>query len=66
VVCGHGSTCTEIDAEMMFYLRSRGIPEGEARSLLIDSFVGEAIEKVEREDIRAALMRVAWQWLKAA
>jgi Fe-S cluster assembly protein SufD len=66
VVCGHGSTCTEIDSEMMFYLRSRGIPENEARSLLIDSFVGEAIEKVEREDVRAALMQVAWQWLKAA
>ncbi len=66
VVCGHGSTCAEIDPEMMFYLRSRGIPENEARSLLIDSFVGEAIEKVEREDIRTALMQVAWQWLKAA
>lgn len=66
VVCGHGSTCAEIDPEMMFYLRSRGIPENEARSLLIDSFVGEAIEKVEREDVRMALMQVAWQWLKAA
>lgn len=66
VVCGHGSTCAEIDPEMMFYLRSRGIPENEARSLLIDSFVAEAIEKVEREDVRAALTQVAWQWLKAA
>ena len=34
---------------MMFYLRSRGIPKDEARALLIDSFVGEAIEKVEHE-----------------
>jgi Fe-S cluster assembly protein SufD len=51
---------------MMFYLRSRGIPESEARSLLIDSFVGEAIEKVEHEGVRTALMQVAWQWLKAA
>lgn len=66
VVCGHGSTCAEIDPEMMFYLRSRGIPEVEARALLIDSFVGDAIEKVEQEDVRAALMQVAWQWLKAA
>ncbi|NJO22808.1 MAG: Fe-S cluster assembly protein SufD [Sphingomonadales bacterium] len=66
VVCGHGSTCAEIDPEMMFYLRSRGIPQGEARALLIDSFAGEAIEKVEREDIRDALMQVARQWLKAA
>ena len=56
VVCGHGSTCTEIDPEMMFYLRSRGIPQSEARALLIDSFAGEAIEKIEREDIRDALI----------
>jgi Fe-S cluster assembly protein SufD len=66
VVCGHGSTCAEIDPEMMFYLRSRGIPQGEARALLINSFAGEAIEKVEREDIRDALMQIARQWLKAA
>jgi Fe-S cluster assembly protein SufD len=66
VVCGHGSTCAEIDPEMMFYLRSRGIPEAEARALLIDSFVAEAIEKVEREDVREALTQIAWQWLKAA
>jgi Fe-S cluster assembly protein SufD len=66
VACGHGSTCAEIDPEMMFYLRSRGIPKDEARALLIDSFAGEAIEKVEREDVRAALMQIARQWLKAA
>jgi Fe-S cluster assembly protein SufD len=66
VACGHGSTCAEIDPEMMFYLRSRGIPEAEARALLIDSFAGEAIDKVEREDIRDALMQIAGRWLKAA
>ena len=59
VVCGHGSTCAEIDPELLFYLRSRGIPEDEARAMLIESFVGEAIEKIENEDVRGALMGIA-------
>ena len=38
---------------------SRGIPEAEARALLIESFIGEAIEKVEHEDVREALAALA-------
>ena len=55
VVCGHGSTAAEIDEDMLFYLRSRGIPLAEARALLIESFIGEAIDKVEDERLREAL-----------
>ena len=47
----------EIDIE------SRGIPEQEARALLIESFIGEAIAKVEREDVREALTALARKWL---
>ncbi|KAB2851231.1 MAG: Fe-S cluster assembly protein SufD [Hyphomicrobiaceae bacterium] len=65
VVCGHGSTAAEIDEDLLFYCRSRGIPQKEARALLIESFVGEALEKVEDEDIRAALMARANAWLAA-
>jgi Fe-S cluster assembly protein SufD len=42
---------------------SRGIPEAEARALLIESFIGEAIEKVEDEPVREALMTIAAQLL---
>ena len=49
VVCGHGSTAAEIDEDLLFYLRSRGIPAAEARALLIESFIVEAIDKVEDE-----------------
>ena len=42
VVCGHGSTSAELDEDLLFYLRARGIPEAEARALLIEAFVGEA------------------------
>ena len=65
VACGHGTTAAEIDPAMVFYLRSRGIPQEAARAMLIESFVGEAIEKVENEALRAALMEIAVQWLKS-
>ncbi len=35
VACGHGATVTEIDAAHLFYLMARGIPEKEARRLLV-------------------------------
>jgi Fe-S cluster assembly protein SufD len=59
VVCGHGSTAAEIDEDLMFYLRSRGIPPAEARAMLIESFVREALEKVEDERLREALSAIA-------
>jgi len=59
VVCGHGSTSAEIDADLLFYFRARGIPTEQARVLLIESFIGEAIDKVEDEALRLALMAVA-------
>ena len=55
VVCGHGSTVAELDSDMLFYLRARGIPLEEARRMLIESFVGEALDKVEDEKLREAL-----------
>lgn len=63
VVCGHGTTVAELDADLLFYCRSRGIPEKEARALMIESFIGEALEKVEHEGLRTALASYAMQWL---
>jgi Fe-S cluster assembly protein SufD len=65
VVCGHGATCTELNEDLVFYCRSRGIPEAQARALLIESFIGEALEKLEHEGIRDALRAVALEWLAA-
>lgn len=63
VVCGHGTTSAELDPDMLFYCRSRGIPESEARALMIESFIGEAIDKVEHPELRAALTAFAINWL---
>src|SRR5215831_1607108 len=59
VVCGHGSTAAEIDPDVLFYLRARGIPLAAARAMLIESFLGEALDKVEDERLRAALSKMA-------
>jgi len=59
VVCGHGSTAAELDADMLFYLCSRGIALQDARALLIESFVGEALDKIEDERLREALAAIA-------
>jgi Fe-S cluster assembly protein SufD len=63
VICGHGSTCAELDEDMLFYMRSRGIPKDVARAMLIESFVGEAIDKIEQEDVRVAITAIARTWL---
>ncbi len=63
VACGHGSTCAEIDPDLIFYCRSRGIPEAQARALLLESFVGDAIDMIDRPDIRRAFTEIAQAWL---
>ncbi len=63
VACGHGSTAGQIDEDLMFYLRARGIPEPEARALLIAAFVGEALDKIGNEGLRAALQEKVDAWL---
>ncbi len=65
VVCGHGSTAAEIDPDLVFYCTSRGIPPSVARALLIESFIGEAVEKVEHEGLREALSGLARKSLSA-
>lgn len=65
VVCGHGSTAAEIDPDLVFYCTSRGIPAAVARALLIESFIGEAIDKVEHEGLREALGGIARDSLTA-
>jgi Fe-S cluster assembly protein SufD len=63
VICGHGSTSAEIDPELIFYLRSRGIPLAEAQAMLVESFIGEAIDKAEPEEVQEALRALARGWL---
>jgi Fe-S cluster assembly protein SufD len=63
VVCGHGATSGDIDHDHLFYLCSRGIPEAEAKSMLIAAFVAEAFDTVGHDDVRNQLNHFAETWL---
>lgn len=65
VQCGHGATAGALDENLKFYLMARGIPEAEAETLLIQSFVGEVIDAIAHEGMRAALAAVTEDWLRA-
>ena len=65
VQCGHGATTGALDDHLKFYLMARGIPEKQAEALLIQSFVGEALEAVTHEGLRDALIEATVQWLSA-
>jgi Fe-S cluster assembly protein SufD len=65
VQCGHGATSGALDEELKFYLMARGIPAAEAEALLIQAFLGEAIEGIEHAGLREALTDCANGWLRA-
>jgi Fe-S cluster assembly protein SufD len=63
VKCSHGSTSGEIDRTHLFYLRSRGIPEDEAKRLLVLSFLAEALAEIDRPDIAEDMHLRLRRWL---
>lgn len=58
VRCTHGATVGYLEPEQMFYLRSRGISETEARAMLMRGYGAEIIEGVENLEIREWLMHL--------
>lgn len=55
VKCTHGATVGQLDPNQVFYLRSRGMSEIEARSLLTYAFAGDIVQRVKVEALRHAL-----------
>jgi Fe-S cluster assembly protein SufD len=64
VQCGHGATAGDLDEDLLFYLRSRGLPAKDAEALLIQAFIGEAVEGIEHARLRDVLMEKVVAWLK--
>jgi Fe-S cluster assembly protein SufD len=62
VACGHGATVAQIDRDHLFYLMARGIPEKEARGLLIKAFLLEIVEELEEEKLVEALEERIENW----
>ena len=65
VTCGHGATTGALDESLLFYLRARGLSEKEAQALLIQAFVGEAIESIVNDNLRELAVGAAERWLAA-
>jgi Fe-S cluster assembly protein SufD len=53
VKCAHGAAVGDLDANALFYLRARGIPEAEARNMLVRAFLEEAVAEIANDEIRA-------------
>ncbi|HVW75125.1 MAG TPA: Fe-S cluster assembly protein SufD [Rhizomicrobium sp.] len=60
VKCAHGAAVGDLDADSLFYLRARGIPEAEARGLLLHAFLKDAVAEIanmdQRELVRTELL----------
>lgn len=64
VSCGHGATAGALDDSLLFYLKARGLPERQAQALLIQAFVGEAIEQIADDGLREHVIGIAERWLE--
>jgi Fe-S cluster assembly protein SufD len=62
VKCTHGATIGQVDEEAVFYLRSRGIPETDARRLLLVAFAEESMERIQDETVRGGLDPLVKAW----
>jgi Fe-S cluster assembly protein SufD len=65
VKCSHGATVGELDADQIFYLTSRGIPNAEARGMLVRAFLTEALDMVSHEAARALFEDAVTSWWRA-
>jgi Fe-S cluster assembly protein SufD len=63
VICGHGATCGGLNAEQLFYLRTRGLTRDEAESLLLEAFANELVDDIGHADLVAAYRAEVAAWL---
>ena len=55
VKCSHGATVGQLDTQALFYLRARGIPEAEARMLLMYAFSSDVLDQIRLEPLKERL-----------
>ena len=58
VKCSHGATIGQLDADAMFYLKSRGIGEEKARSILIHAFASDVVISIKIEEVKEYLENI--------
>ena len=52
VKCSHGSSSTSLNKDELFYLMARGIPEDQAKKLIVEGFLSEVVEKISDEHFK--------------
>ena len=65
VQCAHGNTVGALDEEALFYIRSRGVPEAEAKALLMQGFIGEVVDRIAHEGAKEVVRAFAVARLEA-
>ncbi len=65
VKCAHGATVSQLDAEELFYLRSRGLDSTGAVRLLVNGFAGEVLQQIAVPSLRTRLEKLAGDRLQA-
>ncbi len=65
VRCSHGAATGRLDQQALFYMRTRGIPEQEARSMLMQAFMADVLNKIHIEPLRTGLNRLVAERLTA-
>jgi len=63
VKCAHGATVGQLDMNQLFYLRSRGLSETEARNVLMFAFADEVLAAIKVPEVRAYLEKAALEKL---
>jgi len=66
VQCAHGNTAGGLDETALFYMRSRGVPEAQARALLIEAFLTETVPDWAPPDVREEIVARIRAWLGGA
>lgn len=64
VKCSHGATTGQMDTAPLFYLRTRGLSEAQAKLMLMQAFVGPALEEIRSENVREIFSAMTLEWLQ--
>lgn len=64
VKCAHGATVGELDQDVLFYLKSRGLDHVSAKALLVEAFVAEVYEDISVPGVQGKYLELARSWLK--
>ena len=62
VKCSHGATVGELDDDQLFYMRSRGVNETEAREMLVRGFLAESLASIQDESVRELFEAAVERW----